>query len=180
MPPRRRISTFDWSTGVIAIAALTAGSLVYLRHGPERFLAILTGDVGVMAYMMPKVLAGSLIGALVTLLLPREVVTRWIGAESGWLGFVVAFVGAAVLPGNPLTIFPVAGALLVVGADVGAVVVFITTWALIGYQRALVWELPFLGPDFVIWRIIVCLPLPFVAGILARLTMRVLRKGEVA
>lgn len=177
MPPRRRISTFDWSTGVIAVAAVVAGVAVYWREGQDRFVAILVGDVGVMAYMMPKVLAGCLIGTLIALLLPREVVTRWVGAESGWLGFVIAFLAAAILPGNPLTIFPVAGALLVVGADVGAVVVFITTWALIGYQRALVWELPFLGPDFMIWRIIVSLPLPFIAGILARMAIRASRKG---
>ena len=40
MPPRRRISTFDWSTGVIAVAALTAGVTVYLREGQDRFFAI--------------------------------------------------------------------------------------------------------------------------------------------
>ena len=178
MPPRRRISTFDWSTGVIAVAALAAGVAVYLREGQDRFVAILVGDVGVMAYMMPKVLAGCVIGTLVALLLPREVVTRWVGAESGWLGFVVAFLAAAILPGNPLTIFPVAGALLVAGADVGAVVVFVTTWAVIGYQRALVWELPFLGPDFMIWRIVVSLPLPFVAGMLARIAIRAYGRGR--
>jgi uncharacterized membrane protein YraQ (UPF0718 family) len=177
MPPRRRISSFDWSTGVIAAAAIVAGAIVYLREGQDRFLAILGSDVGLMVYMMPKVLAGCLIGTLVALLLPREVVTRWIGAESGWLGFVIAFLAAVILPGNPLTIFPVAGALLIAGADIGAVVVFITTWAVIGYQRALVWELPFMGPDFTIWRIIVCLPLPFVAGILARMAMRARGKG---
>jgi hypothetical protein len=59
-----------------------------------------------------------------------------------------------------------------VGADIGAVVVFITTWALLGYQRALVWELPFLGQDFVLWRIVVSLPLPFIAGFLARMAFR--------
>jgi len=180
MSPRRRISTFDWSTGAIAVAAVAAGVAVYLRDGQDRFLAILIGDGGLMAYMMPKVLAGCMIGALLTLLLPREVVTRWIGAESGWVGFMVAFAAAVILPGNPLTIFPVAGALLAVGADVGAVVVFVTTWALIGYQRALVWELPFLGPEFTFWRIVVCLPLPFIAGLLARIAVRAARKGGAA
>jgi uncharacterized membrane protein YraQ (UPF0718 family) len=172
MPPRRRISTFDWSTGVIAVTAIAAGVAVYWREGQDRFFAILGSDIGLMVYMMPKVLAGCLIGALVALMLPREVVTRWIGAESGWLGFVIAFFAAVILPGNPLTIFPVAGALLIAGADIGAVVVFVTTWAVIGYQRALVWELPFLGPDFMMWRIIVSLPLPFVAGLLARMVAR--------
>lgn len=180
MPPRRRISAFDWSTGVIAVAALVAGAVVYLHEGQDRFVATLVGDVGVVAYMLPKVLAGCLMGTLVTLLLPREVVTRWIGAESGWVGFIVAFLAAVIVPGNPLTIFPVAGALLVAGADIGAVVVFITTWAVVGYQRALVWELPFLGLDFTIWRIIVSLPLPFVAGALARMVVRARNKDGPA
>jgi uncharacterized membrane protein YraQ (UPF0718 family) len=172
MTPRRRISTFDWSTGVIAAVTLAAGGAVYLRMGLDRVVEILIGDVGLMLYMTPKVLAGCVLGTLVALLLPREMVTRWVGAESGWLGFVIPFLAALILPGNPLTIFPVAGALLAVGADIGAVVVFITTWALLGYQRALVWELPFLGQDFVLWRIVVSLPLPFIAGFLARMAFR--------
>src|SRR6185437_9848565 len=39
----------------------------------------------------------------------------------------------------------------------------ITSWTLIGYTRALVWELPFFGADFVIWRIVEALPLPIIA-----------------
>jgi len=34
-----------------------------------------------------------------------------------------------------------------------------------------VWELPFFGPDFVVWRIIISTPLPIVAGILARMAV---------
>ena len=178
MPPRRRIKSFDWSTGAIAVMAVAAGAWVYWHEGHDRFLALLGGDLGLTVYMLPKVLAGCFIGALVTLLLPREVVARWVGAESGLLGLVIAYVAALLLPGSPLTIYPIASAFLAVGADVGAVVVYITAWSLIGYQRALVWELPFLGPDFVVWRIIVSLPLPIVAGLLARLLLRLFFDGR--
>jgi hypothetical protein len=44
----------------------------------------------------------------------------------------------------------------------------VTSWTLLGYGRLLVWELPFFGSDFVIWRCIVALPLPIVAGLLAQ------------
>lgn len=178
MSSRRRIKSFDWSTGAIAVIAVAAGAWVYWHDGHARFLTILGGDIGLTVYMLPKVLAGCLIGSLVTLLLPREVVARWVGAESGFLGLIIAYVAALILPGSPLTIFPIAAAFLVVGADVGAVIVYITAWSLIGYQRALVWELPFLGPEFVIWRIIVSLPLPLIAGILARLAIRALARRE--
>ena len=57
-------------------------------------------------------------------------------------------------------------------ADAGAVVAFIVSWTLIGYTRALVWELPFFGADFVIWRMVAAIPLPIIAGLLARIAVR--------
>ena len=44
----------------------------------------------------------------------------------------------------------------------------ITSWVLIGYGRAISWELPILGTDFTVWRIITCLPIPVLAGALGR------------
>jgi len=177
---RRKRKPFDWSTAVMALVVAAAAAIVYRRDGRERFLDILGSDLGLVVEMLPKVLAGCFIGAFVALLLPRELVARWVGKESGLLGLFVATVVGALLPGGPVTIFPVATAFLAVGADVGAAVAFITSWTLLGYTRALVWELPFFGPDFVIWRIIVSLPLPLVAGILARLIIAIFdtRDGE--
>jgi len=152
--------------------AITAAITVYVRDGREHFFAILLGDVTLFAEMLPKVLAGCLIGAFVTLLLPREMVARWVGHESGFLGLLIAAFFVFLLPGGPITIYPVAGAFLVMGADAGAVVAFIVSWTLIGYTRALVWELPFFGSDFVLWRIIEALPLPIIAGLLARVAVR--------
>jgi len=146
--------------------------MVYWRDGREYFLAILLGDVTLFGEMLPKVLAGCLIGAFVTKILPRELVARWVGHESGLTGLAVAAFFGFLLPGGPITIYPVAGAFLAMGADAGAVVAFITSWTLCGYTRALVWELPFFGPDFVLWRIVEALPLPILAGILARIAVR--------
>jgi hypothetical protein len=77
-----------------------------------------------------------------------------------------------------VTIFPVATAFLAVGVDVGAAVAFITSWTLLGYARLLVWELPFFGGEFVVWRIIVSLPLPVVAGLLTRFVVVRFIRGE--
>ena len=149
-----------------------AAATVYWRDGSEHFIAILIGDVSLFGEMLPKVLAGCLIGAFVTLLLPREMVARWVGHESGFTGLAVAALFGCILPGGPITIYPVAGAFLAMGADAGAVVAFITSWTLIGYTRALVWELPFFGSDFVIWRIVAAIPLPILAGVLARIVVK--------
>jgi uncharacterized membrane protein YraQ (UPF0718 family) len=126
--------------------------------------------------MLPKMAAGCLIAAFVTRLLPREVVARVVGGESGLLGLLVAMTMGAVLPGGPLTIYPLAAAFLVLGADVGTAVAFITAWNLLGYNRALIWELPFFGPEFVGWRILIALPLPILGGLLARMAARLIVK----
>ena len=174
MAERRRVSSFEWSTAVIGVIALTAGLIVYLRDGYARFTAILSNDLGLFGSMLPKMAAGCLVSAFVTRLLPREVVARLVGTESGMLGLLIATLMGAALPGGPLTIYPVAGAFLVLGADAGTAIAFITAWNLLGYNRALIWEMPFFGSDFVFWRIVVALPLPFLAGALARGVLRLL------
>jgi uncharacterized membrane protein YraQ (UPF0718 family) len=171
-PPRRRRRAFDWSTAAIAAVAFAAAVAVYWRDGREHFFVILGSDLTLFGEMLPKIFAGCLIGAFVTLLLPRELVARWVGHESGFTGLLIAAFFGFLLPGGPITIYPVAGALLAMGADAGAVVAFIVSWTLIGYTRALVWELPFFGSEFVVWRIVEALPLPIIAGILARIAVR--------
>jgi len=174
---RRPRKPFDWSTAVIGAVVAGAAAIVFMRDGQARFLEILKSDFGLFLEMQPKVLAACLIAALVAVLLPRELVARWVGAESGFLGLLIGAFAGVILPGGPLTIFPVASAFIAVGADVGAAVAFITSWTLLGYSRALVWELPIFGLDFVIWRSIVALPLPLVAGLLARLLAGALARG---
>jgi uncharacterized membrane protein YraQ (UPF0718 family) len=172
MVERRRVRTFEWSTAIIASISVIAGTIVYIRDGFDRFSTILSSDLWLFTGMLPKMFAGCLIAAFVTRLLPREVVARVVGGESGLLGILIAMVMGAALPGGPLTIYPVAGAFLLLGADVGTAVAFITAWNLLGYNRALIWELPFFGPEFVGWRILIALPLPIIGGLLARSAAR--------
>jgi uncharacterized membrane protein YraQ (UPF0718 family) len=176
MAGRRRVRSFEWSTAVIAVVTVISATIVYVRDGSARFFSILEGDLGLFAGMMPKMLAGCLIASFVIRLLPREVVERVVGTESGILGIIVATAMGAVLPGGPLTIYPVAGAFLVLGADVGTAIAFITAWNLLGYNRALIWEIPFFGPSFVGWRILLAIPLPIIAGILGRVIGQIVSK----
>ena len=149
---------------------VTASAIaVYLRDGRDRFFDIFYHDLRLFGDVLLKVAAGCLIGSFLARLLPREFVAKWIGAESGFVGLLVATIIGIFLPGGPITIYPVASALLLVGADIGATVAFITSWTLLGYTRALVWEIPFFGLDYVLWRSLFSLPLPILAGLAARM-----------
>src|SRR2546430_84670 len=94
---RRRVP-FDASTAIITVLMASAAATVLVRDGTDRFLAILGSDLGLFVEILPKVLAGCLIGAFIALLLPRELVARWVGAESGFVGILVSTcVGALLL-----------------------------------------------------------------------------------
>ena len=54
------------------------------------------------------------------------------------------------------------------GADRGALIAYITSWAMLGLQRVLVWDVPFMGAEFSLTRLLICLPLPIIAGLIAR------------
>ncbi|MCC7348830.1 MAG: permease [Variibacter sp.] len=168
MPSRPRPGALDWSTIALLVLVVSAGLTVLIRDGGAHFLEILMGDVLLFINMLPNLLAGCLVGAFIALLLPREVVGRWVGEESGFTGLLIATLAGAILPGGPFTIYPIAATLAVLGADVGATCALIVAWALLGYSRALIWELPFFGIDFVGWRVLLAVPLPFIAGLLAR------------
>jgi uncharacterized membrane protein YraQ (UPF0718 family) len=165
---RRPRKAFDWSSATIAVAVIVSAAVVYWRDGEARFWEILVSDTALFIDILPKVLAACLIAAFVAVLMPREMVMRWVGAESGFLGVVIATLAGTICPGGPITIFPIAAAFVAIGADTGAAIAFITSWTLLGYARVLVWELPFFGGHFVFWRILIALPLPIVAALVAR------------
>ena len=165
---------------MIVIAVLVAVSvvMVWRRDGIDGVLEILTSDLTLFGGILPRVLAGCLLGAFIAEILPHEKVSRSLGPQSGLKGLLIGTAFGAILPGGPFTAYPVASALLAVGADFGATIAMVVSWTLIGYGRAVAWELPIMGIDFTLWRIAISLPLPVLAGALGRFVyVRMYRKG---
>ncbi len=63
--------------------------------------------------------------------------------------------------------FPILAGLHQAGAGLGPLVAYLTGWSLLGLHRILAWELPLLGPRFVVVRLAVSLVLPPLVGYLA-------------
>jgi uncharacterized membrane protein YraQ (UPF0718 family) len=164
----KRRTTFDWTFLLVAALSLGAAIVVFRRDGWAVVEQILWDDIQLFATILPKVAAGCVIGALARLLIPREVIVRWVGEGSGFKGLLIASAVGAAFPGGPFTIFPMAAGFMLSGADRGAAVAFVTGWLLLGVNRMIIWEMPFMGGDFVLLRLVLSLPLPILAGLLAR------------
>ena len=134
----------------IGVLVAVSATLVWRRDGIDGVLKILTHDLWLFGEIIPRVLAGCLLGAFIAEILPHEKVSRALGPNSGMKGLLIGTAFGAILPGGPFTAYPVAAALLTVGADFGATIAMVVSWTLIGYGRAVAWELPILGCD--VWE----------------------------
>jgi uncharacterized membrane protein YraQ (UPF0718 family) len=177
--PGRVRKPISWSMLFIAALVVVSATLVWRRDGIDGVLEILFHDLTLFGGILPRVLAGCLLGAFIAEILPHEKVSRALGPKSGLKGLLIGTAFGAILPGGPFTAYPVAAALLTVGADFGATIAMVVSWTLIGYGRAVAWELPIMGVDFTIWRIVISLPIPVLAGALGRFVfVRIYPKGE--
>ena len=156
------------SLAIILGIGLASGGLVWRLHGAAGVARAMGVASGVFLTVLPALLAGLLLAGSLKQLIPPGALAKWMGAESGFRGLLVATLCGMAMPGGPMAAFPLVLVLAGAGADRGALIAFIVAWALNGFQRVLVWEVPLLGPDFALLRFLCGLPMPFIAGALAR------------
>ena len=152
----------------LAAVGLVAAALVWATQGPQAVAAALGRALPLLLTVLPAMLAGLLLAGSLKQLIPTGALAGFMGAESGWKGLVIASAAGMATPGGPMAAFPLVLVLAQAGADRGALVCFILSWALNGVQRVLVWEVPLLGADFAMLRFLCGLPLGALAGLLAR------------
>lgn len=128
--------------------------------------------LGFLAILTPKILCGFFVASAVPILVPRELLERWLGAESGVRGLSVATLAGALVPGGPTMIFALAVGFRTAGAGLPTLITFVTAWSLLGINRTVIWEMSFLHVDFVALRMLICMPIPPLVGWVA---VRVLR-----
>lgn len=153
--------------GFVAFA-VAAGAAVWIVKGQAAFLAAARDDAELLLSTVPRILAALSIAGLLWAMLPRDRLGRLIGRESNWRGLFVAAAAGTVTPGGPASAFPLLALLGGAGADRGALVAYIVAWSTMGLQRILVWDVPFMGAEFSATRFLLSIPLPIIAGLIAR------------
>ena len=172
LPPLGRSKILDPSFLILLAITSAAAVAVAVLKGPGRVFEIALDYLLFLGALTPKIVFGFFIAASVPILIPREVFTLWLGQESGIRGLAVACLAGALVPGGPMMIFPLAVGFRVAGASAATLITFVTAWSLYGINRTVIWEMSFLHIDFVLLRVLICLPFPFLAGWLASKVLR--------
>jgi uncharacterized membrane protein YraQ (UPF0718 family) len=106
--------------------------------------------------------------------MPMEVLAPLIGPASGLTGIVIASLVGGIMPGGPMTSFPLALVFLNGGAGTPQIVALIAGWSVFAVHRLLAYEAPIMGWQFVLLRGLSSLPVPILAGLSAEATLQIL------
>ena len=140
----------------IALRRSTAKARVAIATAGERFLEI-----------MPRIALALMAAGFIGVLIPSEPVARYIGAESGFPGILLASVVGGFVPGGPILSFPLVVVLYKAGAGLPQVVAFLTAWSVFAFHRILIYEITLMGWRFSAVRLISSIILPPLAGLIA-------------
>ena len=154
-----------WLFGAFAIGM---GLASYIVLGPETFDGAASGTLELVGNTLPRVAAAQFVAGFVWAMLPRDRFSQLAGANHGLRGLVIATAAGIITPGGPTSAYSLLAIAAGAGADRGILITYITSWALLAVQRIIVWDLPFMGAEFSAVRFLVCLPLPILAGMIAR------------
>jgi uncharacterized membrane protein YraQ (UPF0718 family) len=161
-------ASFGFTFWLFAGFAILMGMICYFHLGAEVFTEAVIHDVDNLLGIMPRVVAALTLAGFIWILMPRDKFSKLVGRYKGFSGLVLAEVAGIITPGGPSAAFPFLAIIGRAGADKGVMITYITSWALLGIQRVLVWDLPFMGADITTTRFLVTLPLPIIAGLIAQ------------
>jgi uncharacterized membrane protein YraQ (UPF0718 family) len=148
--------------GVIAIIFLFIG---YQRGGGEHILGLESAG-NMLLQIVPLLIFAFIIAGMIQVLIPTEIISRWIGAESGFRGILIGTAVGGLVPGGPYVSLPIAAGLLRTGASIGTMVAFLTGWSLWAISR-LPLEIGIMGWKFTLVRIACTFFFPPIAGLIA-------------
>ena len=150
--------------GVLALILLFIG----YHRGQAEHISGIKSALNMTVQILPLLILAFIVAGMTQGLLPQELISKWIGAESGIRGIFIGTVAGALVPGGPYVSLPIAAGLLRSGAGIGTMVAFLTGWSLWAVSR-LPMEVGILGWKFALIRLVSTFFFPPIAGLIAHI-----------
>ncbi|MFH1435925.1 MAG: permease [Pseudomonadota bacterium] len=152
---------------VLAIALLIIGRV----KGDGQHIEGMKFALKLTYQILPLLLFAMVVAGMATVLIPQELLARWVGAESGMRGIFLGTIAGALTPGGPFVSLPIVAGLFNTGAGAGTVVAFLTSWSIIAVSR-LPLEFGILGWRLTVVRLLCSFFFPPIAGLLANIVAK--------
>ncbi len=154
-------------TLVMAILAVILLIIGYSK-GEGQHIAGLKSAMKMTVDVLPLLIFAFIMAGMIQTLLPQELLSKWIGEESGIRGILIGTIAGGITPGGPYVSLPLAAGFLRAGAGIGTMVAFLTAWSLWAVAR-LPMEIGVMGWKFTFIRFACTFFFPPIAGFLAQM-----------
>ena len=149
--------------GVIALILLMIG---YFQGEGKHIEGTIEG-MKMLIIIFPLLFFAFIMAGMIQVILPHEIIARWVGAESGFRGLMLGTLAGAITPGGPYVSMPIAAGLLRAGASTGTMVAFLTGWSIWAISRMPI-EVGLMGWKFTLIRMASSFFFPPIAGFIAQ------------
>jgi len=149
--------------GVLAVTLLLIG---YFKGEGGHIIGLKSG-LKLLVEILPLLILAFIVAGMVPVLLPKELLSKWVGAESGLRGIFIGTIAGGFAPGGPYVSLPIAAGLLHSGAGIGTMVAFLTGWSLWAVSR-IPMEVGILGWKVALIRLACTFFFPPLAGLIAQ------------
>ena len=165
MKGKRNMAQMLVPTIIMAVIALVLTIIAY-KKGHSEHIAGLNSAIKMTREVLPIILLSFIVAGMMQAIIPHEVISKWVGSESGLRGIFIGTIAGGLAPGGPYVSLPIAAGLLRAGAGIGTMVAFLTGWSLWAVNR-LPMEVGIMGLKFTLIRIACTFFFPPVAGFVA-------------
>jgi uncharacterized membrane protein YraQ (UPF0718 family) len=166
-------SQIFWPTVVMFVIAVALFIIASLQ-GEGKNVAGLKSAWNMTLQIIPLLIFAFIIAGLVQTLIPRELISQWVGDESGFRGILIGSIAGALTPGGPYVSLPIAAGLLKTGASIPTMVAFVTGWSLMSVARIPL-EVGIMGWRFTLIHLLSVIIFAPLAGLLASFLMKLLK-----
>ena len=152
-------------TIIMGLLAIVLAFISYQKGGGEHLIGLKYAG-NLLIQIVPLLIFAFIIAGMIQVLIPQEMISKWVGMESGFRGILIGTVVGGLTPGGPFISLPIAAGLLRAGASIGTMVAFMTAWSLLAISR-LPLEVGIIGWKFTLIRLACTFFFPPIAGLIA-------------
>ena len=99
------------STGIFAVLAEILLFVGY-RNGQGQHIAGIKISATMIVQVLPFRFFAFLVAGMVQVLIPRELILKWVGTEAGFKGILIGSIAGGLTPGGPFVNLPLAAGLI--------------------------------------------------------------------
>lgn len=160
-PARKTLK--QWLLEYRLVLIVAAVDLLIWIFAPAQAAPVISNTWDYLIELMVVIIPVTVLMGLFEVWVPKQLIAKYLGHESGWKGILLALLFGAA-PTGPLYIaFPIAAMLLKNGASPLNVIILLNAWAAMKIPQLLV-EANFLGPSFMLARLALTLPVTILIG----------------